>query len=500
MENTIEGIFGFAHDDDSDEDNEQLQLPPTKSTKANSTSKRLTVIRSELIDVGGGRGLFALQALPPGVLVASEVPTATWSEGTIDDPSYLATVVQLCCCNKAAYAITQLLHPRELVDCDEFELAKARELLSSAAVAEIVQNANLTDSEVIRVLLVLQHNGFGSGLYHSLTMLNHSCDPNAIKYSPSPGSFGASEIWTVRAIKEGEEITISYCEPLEMTRKSMRKYLELHHRFKCCCGHCVSSGAPVPAAFGSVMESIAQQEQRVQELVGGMEQEVLFWQNAQDMDGTVENLTKLLHSTTGMAAVESERTDFNLSPRILARLHRLAANTAAAFLEIAGRFQQQNKRPKRDLLKAAAFSFLRNSLCLVSEQLKYLGPHHPEVARAYLDIAEALDCALNTFPEELLSACGAGVGGEKNSMASYPELQLLQFAATDASTTRGVGKKAVRDEIKRFRAEGSRIKRLYTRSLFPALYRDLQGGSPGACHWGVDIPPEHHTAVTTPST
>ena len=67
-----------------------------------------------------------------------------------------------------------------------------------------------------------------------------------------------------------------------------------------------------------------------------MEHEYQFWLQAKDMDGILENLTKLLRSTTGMAAIESERQDISLSPRILARLHRLAANTAAAFLDVAG--------------------------------------------------------------------------------------------------------------------------------------------------------------------
>ena len=38
---------------------------------------------------------------------------------------------------------------------------------------------------------------------------------------------------------------------------------------------------------------------------------------------------------------------------------------------------------------------------------------------------------------------------------------------------------------------GSQIKRLYSRSLFPSLYRDLQGQTPGAYHWGCYIPSGH---------
>ena len=186
----IDSIFGsFA---DSDDDDEQ--------TNANNAiiEAKLTEIRDDLVGVGGHRGLFALCPLPPGTMVVSEVPTVTWGgEGGIiglDDPDNLANVVELCCCNPEAYAVTQVLHPRSLVDCDEIELTKVREILSSSVVTRIAQVAgHIVDTdEVFRVVLVLQHNGFGSGLYRYLTMLNHSCNPNCVKYSPSAGFSDAS--------------------------------------------------------------------------------------------------------------------------------------------------------------------------------------------------------------------------------------------------------------------------------------------------------------------
>ena len=503
----LSSIFGFGTSDidDDDSNNGEQQVAGSSSASA------LTAVRDQLADVGGGRGVFALRALPAGVLVVSEVPMVTWSDGDLSDPAFLASVVEACCCNEDAYAVTQALHPRLFAECDAYELTKARELLPEPLQAGIAAKAGWGDrdiSEVVRVALVLQHNGFGSGLYRSLTMLNHSCVPNAIKYSPSPGSLGASEIWTVRPVAAGEELTISYCEPLEVTKPSMQEFLETHHRFRCRCSSCAVADAPVPAAFSATSDEIAQQEGRVQELVMGMETEVCsgwtgldetppahiqappcphlqvkFWAAVRDIDGVVENLTKLLHSTTGMAAVESGREDFSLSPKVLARVHRLAADAAAAFLDVAGQYHNHPKRPKRELLKSAAFSFLRNSLCLLAQQLQYLGPRHPDVARTHFDVAEALDCALNTFPDDLLAACNARGG---DSATHFPELKLLRFpAAAD------VAKKDVRAEAKRFRALGAAVKRLYTRSLFPGLYRDLQGSQPGACHWGTHVPPEH---------
>ena len=487
---------GHGNNDDDDDDVDVDENDDDDDDHGNrgaiaTTQPPLTEVRDKLVDVGGGRGVFALRPLPAGVLVVSEVPTATWGDGDLSDPAFLASVVETCCCSKDAYAVTQALHPRLFAECDVVELTKARELLPDDVQAAIAARAGFGADvgEVVRVALVLQHNGFGSGLYRSLTMLNHSCVPNAVKYSPSSGSLGASEIWTVRSVAAGEELTISYCEPLEVTRQAMHDFLETHHRFRCRCSSCVAADAPVPAAYQETMEKVAQQEGRVQELVVGMEAEVKFWASVRDVDGVVENLTKLLHSTAGMAAVESGREDFSLSPKVLARVHRLAADAAAAFLDVAGQYHNHPKRPKRELLKSAAFSFLRNSLCLLAQQVLYLGPRHPDVARTQFDVAEALECALNTFPDDLLAACHASVTATGDDRATYfPELKLLQFPAAAAA---GVAKKDVRAEAKRYRALGAAVKRLYTRSLFPGLYRDLHGGRPGACHWGTHVPAGH---------
>ena len=182
----IDSIFGSAVDSDDDD----------AETNANGTinnETKLTELRDDLVGVGGNRGLFALCPLPPGIMVVSEVPTVTWGseKGIIglDDPDNLANVVELCCCNPEAYAVTQVLHPRSLSDCDEIELTKVQELFPLSVVTHIVQVAGhiVDQNEVFRVVLVLQHNGFGSGLYRHLTMLNHSCNPNCVKYSPSPG-------------------------------------------------------------------------------------------------------------------------------------------------------------------------------------------------------------------------------------------------------------------------------------------------------------------------
>jgi len=88
------------------------------------------------------------------------------------------------------------------------------------------------------VLLALQHNGFSSGLYTQLSIFNHSCDPNTIKFSAKCSAGGArmSECWTTRPVQEGEELTIDYCPT--STQLESRIYLHAQHGFVCACPVC----------------------------------------------------------------------------------------------------------------------------------------------------------------------------------------------------------------------------------------------------------------------
>jgi hypothetical protein len=78
-----------------------------------------------------------------------------------------------------------------------------------------------------------------AGLYLNLALINHSCSPNCTKLTPwkevrsaagnGVGSWTASEVWATRNIAPGEELTISYLQPLEQTAPRRRsQFLEQH--------------------------------------------------------------------------------------------------------------------------------------------------------------------------------------------------------------------------------------------------------------------------------
>jgi SET domain len=532
MGDSLESMFGAPTGPEGENEETSSSSLPSRPTTG---LRKLASIESGVQQIGGGRRVIAECEIPPGVLLVAEIPTATWAgAGNLQDTDTFAAAVEVCCCDPAAYKITSTLHPQQLSSCVTEEIQRVQELISSDRQQEIATKSGLSKEEVVRVILVLQHNGFGSGLYGQLTMLNHSCNPNAIKFSPCAGSLGASEIWSVRSIAPGEEITISYCEPLEMTRQSVQEFLKSHHGFTCQCSECLAPEIGDKTQDGdSKSPPKANQiahESKLQEMILGLEQELKFWQSTpHDIDGAIQGVTRLMKNTTEMAAVESEGEGFAVSSRLLARLHKLAANAAATFLDFASKFQQQRgKRPKRELLKTAAFSFLRNSLSLLWQQLTYLGPHHPDVASSHIDMAEALECAMNMLYEDLSHALTAGLSDEGS--AQYREFSLLKIKLARATAAAAAGanhtaapdstnkssevagkgeaavattaavpsvasalisKRAIQDEIQRFRAEGSRIKNLYARRHFPGLFQDLRSGKPGAYHWGNLIPTGH---------
>ena len=505
-ESVLQDLFGTSSDDDSDSD-----------TVAESSSVATTLITStrisavvEMHNVGGNRGVVALCRIPPGVLLLAETPTATWNCNNLEEEDLLAAV-EACFSIKGAHDTIKTLHPINLTDCDGEEITRAEELIGRDKIAGIAIKVSETNEEVLRVVLALQHNGFGSGLYGVLTMLNHSCSPNCVKFSPSTGSSSASEVWTVKQIEEGDELTICYCEPLEMTKESMREYLEVHHRFSCTCTYCqetIVSENYLSDEKQFFHKRILLQESKLQEIIIGMEQELSFLRNIGDVEVAFESVAKLMKASTDLSSIESDECavgNFPVNYRIMARLNKIAANAAVLFLDYADKIGSDGRRPKEILIKAASFSFLRNSLSLLSNQKKYLSEYHPDIASSYIDIAEALDCCSGHFADDIIEALNAPVHDD------FPELCLLKISRHSPSTSTSVPvinaeksanadvgpqhKRVTIQEIKkeanRFRSEGTAVKNLYVRTRFPSRIKTLLGGLPGVCHWGDYIPSDH---------
>jgi hypothetical protein len=348
VEQEMESMFGAdsgSSDDDetpcsTTADGDTMHMPPTQ----------LVSVRS--MDVGGGRGVFANGDLPAGFLVLSEIPVVTWPDecSDLEDHANLLRALYLLCTNRDAFEVSTHLHPLVLGDADADEIAAAREILSEDVDNSILEDSAKTTEDALRVLLTLQHNGFVSGLYQNLSLVNHSCNPNCIKFAPTASSLHASEIWTTRPVLAGEEITICYCSPLETTRRSMLNFLKTHHRFDCTCSQCLSiSPSPSPSAAVTSTGVIGQKSslnelfiaeiaQNFQDLLETMESE-LKWGHVKDatinlktymsMIGTVKKaIMEFQHDIKAAIIKDCESGDIDLALTELISYQQLMARSS----------------------------------------------------------------------------------------------------------------------------------------------------------------------------
>jgi SET and MYND domain-containing protein len=107
----------------------------------------------------------------------------------------------------------------------------------------------VTFDELVRLMCIVRANSLGFpfneqatlgwSLECSVSMLNHSCEPNcAITLSSQRGCM---EVRTVRRVKAGEELTISYIDmldPANVETEARRLAIMERYRFMCDCPRC----------------------------------------------------------------------------------------------------------------------------------------------------------------------------------------------------------------------------------------------------------------------
>jgi SET and MYND domain-containing protein len=79
----------------------------------------------------------------------------------------------------------------------------------------------------------------GVGLFPQLSMMNHSCSPNAILYFNQT----QAQVTALRRIEKGEEICISYVD-LTLGKNDRRNILRTQYFFDCSCPCCFSKVSP----------------------------------------------------------------------------------------------------------------------------------------------------------------------------------------------------------------------------------------------------------------
>jgi hypothetical protein len=259
----------------------------------------------------------------------------------------------------------------------------------------------LDKSELLRLLCVLHFNGFGSGIYSHLAIVNHSCKPNCIKTYVAKET--CSHIYATEPIKAGTEITINYLKSSQMCRASRQQKLWKQFQFRCSCSIC-----KLPLKGGAAaLEKVNLKGKKKQLIEAVVELETAI--SALDVQLAAQGYAVADH-ILGQIIMLQDSAGKALGPRhiTLARADQVAAAACAALLghqhvlsaKITLKCEKEVKNisttDSAQVLVSLLEIFLRSLLSLRETQLLYLGSGpHPLSAASMSDLAQAASMLLS---------------------------------------------------------------------------------------------------------
>jgi hypothetical protein len=422
-----------------------------------------------MADVGGNRGVFASARVVAGCLICSEKPYITWTPGVefSDVDSLATTILQIVAC-LPALECSRVLYPQTAADCKLDECMEVRRLFETydaADLAKLAVAAGVSDDEVVRIALVLQHNGFNSGLYEKQCMFNHSCEPNCIKLIP-PGKHSASEIWTTRPVAANEELVICYYSPVASASQTIRQYLQVNHRFSCTCPKCSriagvsgevdnnsTSSVPVDVAFEQQLAAIEAYKAELDLTV--------------KRSDALPSLRSLYSDAT--TCLQEHEAVLREQYALLAR----ACKVVIAAILLCINWCEAHKEP---IEEDHAVAFVDYSIRLLHYQRQYLGNDHPDVGSTLGDLYEGIQALKQQYPKAFSG----------NFTALQWEQVVNAVASTDntSAQTKKSSAAMATQCAKYCQAEARRIKGLYNTAVkYPEAMQLLKAPA-GAHFWG----------------
>ena len=444
-------------------------------------------VKDNIVEIGGGRGVFAKMNLQPGCLVMSEISSIEFRDSSdLDDPSEFIHTVEEIIKDQKAKDCCSVLHPISINFVSKEDIERMRSTWNEEALISTADRLQCSQEEIIRVGLALQHNGFSSGLYHTLTKVNHSCFPNCIKFKPTAQSNWASEIWTTRPVREGEELTICYCEPMEMTTRSMREYLFTQHRFTCLCELCTS--LKISHELSLDANSSLVELDRKQDMLSMAERELSFISIEEHNDRLrickkmialgEKSLLKDIDSmfaqcSKGDTAKEivMVRSLKVMKIRVLKHLVQAAAVSIESYSQTHG--------VKKSVLFAALCTYVGASNSLLGLQKEVLGDDHCDLGTTYADLAEGLQCLLAS------TSIGGKLSSSSNMCLPQDIAQKLQAPPYAFEAVSDYNR--FKNMMSTAETEARRLKALYnTRLKYPEALVALRES--GDVFWGGEKP------------
>jgi hypothetical protein len=229
----------------------------------------------EMRNRGGGRGFVAVRDIEPGELILMETPTAEIPPEPKDRNPAVRCVLLLISGKLDVAAVKhtitdmRILHPRSVDEIDPDNLLSLKKmyqwLFKQVCASETAKAVGLDNAdEFIRLVCSLHFNGFATGIYLHLAMINHSCAPNSVKWGARDG-IAHSEVRATRRIRAGEEITVSYLVPAMRSKTARHCALAGQFKFTCTCELCSKTPALLEDGPGNVVEALENELEYVEE-------------------------------------------------------------------------------------------------------------------------------------------------------------------------------------------------------------------------------------------
>lgn len=416
---------------------------------------------------GGNRGYIASEDLPPGTCVLVEEPiVAGWSDEQMGKQLGFESVRYILENQNAREILhcMEELHPRreavesifnleagriepidkvQIVDMmsdmtDDDEIKSLLEISTRKGITNS-DGTNQTARDVKRLLLALRYNGFDSGLYLNFAMFNHSEDPSCTKFRPTEDggeSRHYSEARTVRHVRKGEALTISYLEnPREVSHATRRKILWDQHRFDIgdegqykkfldssidTSGHLFNNNDRSNCIFEAELVAdgsfpLSSREGPIKDDDGEGPLTTNIEHSLDDLEdmlmelkSTPKTKAKGGNSSYFDQAAALELTLWELNTVSQSRLenkhHILLSRCRRLHLDAIELFLTECSSTLKDTqLADILLRAMPNIELLLESQTKRLGRDHPDVARTNQDFANAIQVLLSSSPKRLLA-------------------------------------------------------------------------------------------------
>ena len=211
----------------------------TRDLASMCTSEATNLYKEEKLP-GKGIGCIALVDIKKGDIVLKETPQLL--HPLIPEyPTHEETIRHYMHCVKAFIDMSKTDQKSYLELYNYFESDKSA--WSSDMEQKYLNRQNLVKvmpfpnkEETFNVIAIMDTNGFHNGLCLKMSRFNHSCRPNAQYFWNEDTN--KRDLRTLRNIKEGEEITVSYSPDLVGLREERRARLKEDFFFDCNCGAC----------------------------------------------------------------------------------------------------------------------------------------------------------------------------------------------------------------------------------------------------------------------